>query len=277
MSKRKTNERKKAFTLIELLVVIAIIGLLSTLSIIAFNQARARARDARRLADVKQIQTALEMYYNDMGCYPPALSVSGGSLATGSTVYMDIIPKPPTPADNQACAGTTFYTYVANNYGGTNNGTYSLRYCLGNNTGGIFATLNTATPAGISSAQPAACAPSCAGKVCGDNGCGGSCGTCQSGNCVNGTCQAIICTPDCREKTCGDDGCGGSCGRCYNGATCVHGVCEGGFGGGCTPDCRDKVCGDDGCEGSCGECREEGTVCDRGVCVRDEGGEIRFP
>ena len=259
--------------MIELLVVVAIIGLLSTLSIIAFNQARSRARDARRLADIKQIQTALEMYYNDMGCYPPALSVSGGSLATGSTVYMDIVPKPPVPADNQACQGTTFYTYVANNYGGTNNGTYSLRYCLGNNTSGVLATLNTATPAGINSAQPAACAPSCAGKTCGDNGCGGSCGTCQSGSCVNGNC-IVVCTPSCRDKECGDDGCGGSCGRCPDGSECRDGTC---FNPHCEPDCRSKECGDDGCGGSCGVCREAGTICEHGACVRDSGGGIEFP
>ncbi len=59
-----------AFTLIELLVVIAIIGLLSTISIIALNQARSKARDARRVADMHQLQTAIEMYYDQYGDYP---------------------------------------------------------------------------------------------------------------------------------------------------------------------------------------------------------------
>ncbi|MFH0856720.1 MAG: prepilin-type N-terminal cleavage/methylation domain-containing protein, partial [bacterium] len=61
---------RKGFTLIELLVVIAIIGLLSTLAVVSLNTARAKARDARRISDVKQIQTALELYYNDKGAYP---------------------------------------------------------------------------------------------------------------------------------------------------------------------------------------------------------------
>jgi prepilin-type N-terminal cleavage/methylation domain-containing protein len=72
--KRKNN--KLAFTLIELLVVIAIIGLLATISIVALSNARSRARDARRLSDIKQLQTAIEMYYQYNGHYP---RFSGGT------------------------------------------------------------------------------------------------------------------------------------------------------------------------------------------------------
>ena len=58
-----------------------------------------------------------------------------------------------------------------------------------------------------------ACAPSCDGKVCGEDGCGGSCGECGAGlRCAQGACEA--CAPSCEGKTCGDDGCGGSCGEC---------------------------------------------------------------
>jgi len=59
-----------AFTLIELLVVISIIGLLATLLVANFNAARARARDAQRKSDVRNIQTALRLYYNDTKRYP---------------------------------------------------------------------------------------------------------------------------------------------------------------------------------------------------------------
>ena len=54
--------KQRGFTLIELLVVIAIIGLLSTLAVVALNNARMKSRDAKRVSDVKQIQTALELY-----------------------------------------------------------------------------------------------------------------------------------------------------------------------------------------------------------------------
>jgi prepilin-type N-terminal cleavage/methylation domain-containing protein len=70
--RRVIATRRRAFTLVELLVVIAIIGLLSTVAIVAMGNARIKARDMRRIADLKQIQTALALYYEDNGFYPPS-------------------------------------------------------------------------------------------------------------------------------------------------------------------------------------------------------------
>lgn len=58
------------FTLIELLVVIAIISLLSSVVLASLNSTRKKARDARRLSDMKQIQTALALYYDVNNNYP---------------------------------------------------------------------------------------------------------------------------------------------------------------------------------------------------------------
>ncbi|MFH1522588.1 MAG: type II secretion system protein [Patescibacteria group bacterium] len=61
---------KKGFTLIELLVVISIIGLLSSMAVYAINSARVKARDTKRKADLKQVQLALELFYDNNNTYP---------------------------------------------------------------------------------------------------------------------------------------------------------------------------------------------------------------
>ncbi len=101
---------KKGFTLIELLIVIAIIGLLSTLAVVALGSARVKARDSKRLADLKQLQTALELYYTDKSYYPvgnPAITLGGpatdclngtGFMAAGAGCvdpYMGKVPVDP--------------------------------------------------------------------------------------------------------------------------------------------------------------------------------------
>jgi prepilin-type N-terminal cleavage/methylation domain-containing protein len=51
-------QKRSGFTLIELLVVVAIIGLLATLSVVSFNNAQVRARDSKRVADVRTLISA---------------------------------------------------------------------------------------------------------------------------------------------------------------------------------------------------------------------------
>lgn len=126
---------KKAFTLIELLVVIAIIALLSTLSVVALGGARAKARDARRLSDIKQIQTALEMYLDSSGTYPVSLT-AGAPLSYGGLVFLSEVPSDPISSNQYVYAqteGGQSYTldfttetkssdYEAGNYQATPNG-----------------------------------------------------------------------------------------------------------------------------------------------------------
>ena len=141
----------KGFTLIELLVVIAIIGLLSTLSVIALNSAREKARNARRVSDMKQIQTALELYFNDVYRYPASTDIdftATGEIATGSgatkKVYMSVVPRNPMPKNDSPCTDQE-YTYTRDL-----SNSYHIYYCISENTGGISAGINFATPAGIS-------------------------------------------------------------------------------------------------------------------------------
>ena len=59
-------------TLIELLVVIAIIALIAVAILIAISNVRIKGRDAKRLAEIKQIEKAIQFYYEDHGYYPGA-------------------------------------------------------------------------------------------------------------------------------------------------------------------------------------------------------------
>jgi prepilin-type N-terminal cleavage/methylation domain-containing protein len=85
---KKTSAR--GFTLIELLVVIAIIGILSSVVLASLNSARAKGRDARRISDLKQIQLALELWYDANNQeYPDALA----DIATDG--YISVVPTDP--------------------------------------------------------------------------------------------------------------------------------------------------------------------------------------
>lgn len=145
-------KKAKGFTLIELLVVIAIIGLLSTLAVVALNNARQKSRDAKRVSDVKQVSTALELYFADNNGYPVAATAItlGGTnticLGTagfntvagcGATVYMGKVPSNLGP-------GGSAYTYLS-----ADGSTYSITFTLEGSTGGLGAGLRTATPSGI--------------------------------------------------------------------------------------------------------------------------------
>ena len=81
------EKNQKAFTLIELLVVIAVIGLLASVVLVAMNNSRAKARDAKRIAEKKQAVTAFNLYYNDNGKWPLTVSSftpSSNCLASSS-------------------------------------------------------------------------------------------------------------------------------------------------------------------------------------------------
>lgn len=156
-------KNKKGFTLIELLVVVAIMGLLTALAVIALNQARARARDARRISDIKQIQTALELYYLDGSAYPDGGTVdvamsldgdlcisSGNAIAAtcSGTTYMAVVPLNPTPRTDGDCTNSPYY-YTHHEDGTGVIYSYHIDYCLGAQTGDIDASNHNATPAGL--------------------------------------------------------------------------------------------------------------------------------
>lgn len=117
----------KGFTLIELLVVVSLIGILATLVLANLNAARQRGRDAQRKSDLKSIQSALQLYYNDYGKYPGNNSSgeilgcgSAGDTActwgdpwtAGSNSYMPTLPEDPIPTQDYAYQRNSLDTYV---------------------------------------------------------------------------------------------------------------------------------------------------------------------
>lgn len=163
---------KRGFTLIELLVVIAIIGLLSTLAVVAMSNARLKARDAKRVSDIKQMQSALDLYATDKNGYPADEAAGAGGIVLGSTgakcisdveglnatctgnVYMAQVPA-------NAIPGGVDYAYTSRTGTATDCDTgpcvsYSLRFDLEADTGELKDGTDagtvpncTATPGGI--------------------------------------------------------------------------------------------------------------------------------
>jgi prepilin-type N-terminal cleavage/methylation domain-containing protein len=76
------------FTLVELLVVISIIGVLSGVILANLNTTRSKSRDAKRVSDIKNIQIALEVYFDVNRKFP-------GTLAGLVPTYIPNIPVPP--------------------------------------------------------------------------------------------------------------------------------------------------------------------------------------
>lgn len=117
------------FTLIELLVVISIIGFLASVILIAFNSARFKARDAKRVADIRQIVSALSFYYDENdSSYPPvnpAAQGAGGWEVSYNAGFLSALSKylSPSPKDpiNGYDGGSLFtragsYYYAYYNY-----------------------------------------------------------------------------------------------------------------------------------------------------------------
>lgn len=112
------NNRKQGFTLIELLVVIAIIGMLAGTVMVSLGSARGKARDARRIADVKNLELAFTLFQDSYG----ALPISLDPLANSSEKFINKVPKDPS-------YDTYYYYYAWGQKSGTTCATSPLPKC----------------------------------------------------------------------------------------------------------------------------------------------------
>ena len=150
--------------MLELLVVIAIIGILAGTITVAVQNARVKARDARRAADMRQMITSMEQYKIAHAGYPTG---TGSIASAGAGVglddptaingteepfvpnYIGMLPVAPDPADgscaNSGAAGGNHYWYQVEDNGSF----YTMTFCLGKDTGQWPAGVRIATPDGV--------------------------------------------------------------------------------------------------------------------------------
>lgn len=104
--------KSKGYTLIELVVAIGIIGVLAAFLFASYSRSQAKARDARRKADIGTIGVSLEAYFNDYNAYPEALNF-GGQFADNGQVYMKELPQDPKPGQSYCyTAGEDLLSYT---------------------------------------------------------------------------------------------------------------------------------------------------------------------
>lgn len=136
VKRRRSSYLQPGFTLIELLIVISIIGILAGLLFINFGGVRERGRDAARKNDLRQLKTALRLYYNDYQRYPfsstgaPSYAIRACNKSAGAD------PDDPDPANFSVCQwGATFtddVQYMELPQDPLNTGDYVYRYEMTN-------------------------------------------------------------------------------------------------------------------------------------------------
>lgn len=135
MTLKNLRNSNRGFTLIELLVVIAIIGILSAVVLASLQTARQKARDATRISDMKNVQLALELYFDSGQNYPTNTNGTANAYTMGGvTLVASLVPTyiPIMPNDPQAAANSAGdYHYVGLTAAGADcsNGTAAAPTC----------------------------------------------------------------------------------------------------------------------------------------------------
>ena len=80
------SRNEKGFTLIELLIVVVIIGILAAIAIPKFSSTREKAFMSAAKADLRNLASLQEVYYNDNYTFTTDLNAVGFSGTDGITV-----------------------------------------------------------------------------------------------------------------------------------------------------------------------------------------------
>lgn len=107
----KSSSCRQGFSLAELLVVLAVIGLITAIGFGSIAVARIKSRDNRRVADMKELQLGLALYYDVYRVYPAQLTI----LDDSGQKFL-----PSIPVDPKTGAQYEYLTYNSNR-----------NYCIG--------------------------------------------------------------------------------------------------------------------------------------------------
>ncbi len=100
----KILSKYSGFTLIELIIVIAVLAGLASLILVTYPASQRKARDAQRQSDIKQFQTALEVYATRNNNRFPTSSGNISSLC--SAISLSPCPDDPSPSQNYSHVST---------------------------------------------------------------------------------------------------------------------------------------------------------------------------
>lgn len=126
------------FTLIELLVVLTIVGILASIILVSLQQVRAKARDAKRISDVRQLLLAAELFQDDHLTYPQKGAI--GTVVSLPDLAPYLTPLPTDPGSTPLACRPEGYRWQGNDGHAQQ---YCLWACL--EQGGVFAASSKGT------------------------------------------------------------------------------------------------------------------------------------
>lgn len=122
LKKTRTGKIINSFTLVEIVMVMAIMAIIfSTVTIVTDRSIR-KARDTKRIADMKILMGALELFYDDHGRYPSIaapdnIPANGQYVGMGGAIDVALRPYvggvvPQDPSHGRLVAGSIGYYYA---------------------------------------------------------------------------------------------------------------------------------------------------------------------